>query len=361
MESVVEAENQTRSSPAWNSETLEYRFDVEAGAEQFTVRDYEGRDLDWFHFERGEPSDSTPQEPTASVQRSIPRRLTWRGVPHPSFWRFEEGGAYFVPERDPLPNVLSVLLPEFTFLDANDWYVVPIEGAAGTIQRIRLLRVVDSFGHVTFIEPAIGRRPNDPWRMFVLSNTDAAQPPDGARLFCPDIAANPQQGEILEEVLFVRDEAANQAWAVEIAYEDPATGARIDRRDEEAARLPPPTVTASTGTSVPRYVLRSELAAHWIPYIPRHQRPGDPLNAQIYFRRGRTLPDANHAHPQHRTKLVAESWRLAEETLPRTGLRLQRLWRFARRTDGTALFWVARRKDSHPQEHSAGVDLDYIE
>ena len=361
MESVVEAEGNASSSPAWNSEDLEYRFSVEAGNDQLNARDYEGRDLDWYHFERTEAPEPAPGEATELVQRSIPRRLTLRGLPHPSFWRFEEGGVAFVPERDPMPNALSVLLPEFAFLDANDWFVVPLEGVAGAVQRVRSVRMVDSFGHVTDLAAGIGRQPGDVWRVFTIDHAEGTANADGALLLCPDIAANAQQGAILEEVLFVRDEAANQVWAVELAYQDSSTGLRVDRRDEEAGRIAPPSSAAASATNMARYRLRSELAAHWIPYIARRMRPADPDDAQIYFRRGRTLPEATQAQPQYRTRLVAESWRLREESLPPTGLRVQRLWRFARCSDGTGLFWVARRKHFSPQEHSAGIDFDYLE
>jgi len=361
LDSVVEAEEPDGSSPAWNAERLEYRFAVEAGSRRLDAQGYDGRALDWYHFDLGSRTEREDAPGENLVQRAIPGRLASRGMPHPSWWRFEEGGIFFVPESDPLPNALSVLLPEFAFLDSIDWYVVPLEGVAGTLQRIESVRVVDSFGIVTQLRPAIGRRDGETWRVFTLSGDDPAGE-GGALLFCPDIAANPQQGQVLEEVLFVRDEAANLAWAVELAYQDPATGARVDRRDEEAARLPPPAPPVPGAQPArPSYRLRSELSAHWIPYVPRRLVPADPDHAQIYFRRGRTAADASRAHPQHRTRLVAESWRLQEEALPRTGLRLQRLWRFARKSDGTPLFWVARRKDPHPQEHSAGIEFDFVE
>lgn len=361
MESLVEAEDDLGTPPAWDPSALEYRFSVHAGSSELRANGYDGRDLDWYHFERVQHPATDPDRGDELVQRSIPSRLTWRGLPHPSWWRFEEGGVHFVPERDPLPNALSVLLPEFAFLDANDWYVVPVEGVAGALQRVHSVRMVDSFGFVTQLDPGIGRRPGETWRAFTLSEADPTRPADGALLFCPDTAASLQQGDVVEELLFVRDEAANQAWAVELAYQDPATGKRVDRRDEEARRLPPPTqAAAGQPGDLPRFRLRSELAAHWIPYVPRRVAPDDPSNAQIYFRRGRTLAGASRAQPQFRTKLVDESWRVLEESLPRTGLRLQRIWHFARHNDGTPLFWTARRKSFQPNEHSAGIELDYL-
>ena len=176
MESVVEAESNASTSPAWNSEDLEYQFSVEAGNDQLNARDYEGRDLDWYHFERTEAPEPAPGEVTELVQRSIPRRLTLRGLPHPSFWRFEEGGVAFVPERDPMPNALSVLLPEFAFLDANDWFVVPLEGVAGAVQRVKSVRMVDSFGHVTDLAAGIGRQPGDVWRVFTIDHATDGSP-----------------------------------------------------------------------------------------------------------------------------------------------------------------------------------------
>src|SRR5262249_39460168 len=152
----------------WNAESLEYRFSVQAGSRRLDARGYDGRALDWYHFEmaaeRGREGGAAPKH----VQRAIPGRLAWRGMPHPSWWRVEEGGIFFVPESDPLPNALSVLLPEFAFLDSNDWYVVPLEGEAGTLQRVESVRVVDSFGVTTELQPAIGRRDGETWQVFTL-------------------------------------------------------------------------------------------------------------------------------------------------------------------------------------------------
>ena len=66
----------------------------------------------------------------------VPTQLTFRGAPHSRWWRFEEGDAYFDSPHDPEPNVLSMLLPEFFFIDINNWYLAPLLQTAGTIREI---------------------------------------------------------------------------------------------------------------------------------------------------------------------------------------------------------------------------------
>lgn len=74
--------------------------------------------------------------------------------------------------------MLSMLLPEFFFIDINNWYLAPLLQTAGTIREITSLKIVDSFGVTTEIGPSASA--GDPeWAMFALAPSTASSPNDG--------------------------------------------------------------------------------------------------------------------------------------------------------------------------------------
>src|SRR4051794_33358076 len=79
----------------------------------------------------------------------------------------------------------------------------------------------------------------------------------------------------------------------------------------------------------------------------------------MYLRRARTTEDL--ANIQFRSQLVAESWRLDEHEVPRTGLRVRRLYRYARGSDGQELFWIGRQKDTSAAIASPTLRFDFLE
>src|SRR3954469_19719732 len=75
-------------------------------------------------------------------------------------------------------------------------------------------------------------------------------------------------------------------------------------------------------------------------------------------------PGPHHGRPaniQFRSQLVAESWRLDEHEVPRTGLRVRRPYRYARGSDGQELFWIGRQKDPSAAIASPTLRFDFLE
>ena len=105
----------------------------------------------------------------------------------------------------------------------------------------------------------------------------------------------------------------------------------------------------------------SNLPRHWIPYVPRRNAPGTAQPGDMHLRRGRTDEAATAAAPQYRSKIVSESMTLNEEEVPRSGLRVRRIARYARGSDGTQHFWVGRLKESGQRTGLPGLRFDYVE
>jgi hypothetical protein len=95
---------------------------------------------------------------------------------------------------------------------------------------------------------------------------------------------------------------------------------------------------------------------------------GDPPSLRPIERRhqfwrlpSRTDPQAAADHPQYHTRIVAEAWRLNEHEVPPEGIRVRRTQRYARGSDGRALFWVARPVDPAPRSTLPRPAFDYLE
>lgn len=160
------------------------------------------------------------------------------------------------------------------------------------------------------------------------------------------------EGQPLEEVLFIRDEMANLAWAVERAVSGPA-GRPLNRF--EAWRKPAPPAPVGTLT----YRLATEVPDYWVPFVPVH--PGAPsagtpasYRSVVFERRAVTPPLGRLLEPE-RPKMT-----INEEEVPRSGAVVTRAYRYARWTDGSTRLWVGRRKRPGQGEGSSGLRFDVV-
>lgn len=348
LDALIEAEADNGESPAWSSEALAYTFGAATSAHKLLAADYFGKRLDWFNFDV-ESVTVPASPPPATERRVVPTALQFRGMPYPKWWRFEDGDADFERPDDPEPNILATLLPEFVVIDSNNWYLVPLKQTAGTVREIVAVKVVDGFGVVTEIRPS----KSGTWRMFAMSAA-STEADVLSLLFVPNIALDVLDNDELEEIIVMRDEEANLVWAVERRYQRPDGTAVVNGDGSDAQ----PAAAPATANDRPRYRFRADVPRHWIPYVPRKI---EAVGGDTYLRRGRTDESATREKPQHHTRIVGESWQLREEEIPRSGLRIRRLRRFARGSDGKGFGWVARTREAANRLPQPGLSFDYLE
>jgi hypothetical protein len=166
-------------------------------------------------------------------------------------------------------------------------------------------------------------------------------------LLLPPVARHVLTSRPIEEVVMMRDEMANLAWAVEYSYEG-GTGTarqRAEQQERKEASAPPPadaTLTYRLGTEAPSY---------WFPLVPE-RRAGD-----LRLVLSRMADQDPSARPMGRF-LTLGGPSIADREIPREGLRLQRERVLTRWSDGTAHLWSRRLKRVERGEGSSGLRFD---
>jgi hypothetical protein len=192
--------------------------------------------------------------------------------------------------------------------------------------------------------------------MFGVTHADGT--PDGALLIAPALAAS-LQGRDIEDVLLLRDEAANLAWAVERAVEgdDGRPADRAQAAHEAVGPAPP----APVPDTLP-YRLRTDPPPHWFPLLPQRAAASDP---SMTFRLGalaRVGPGpATPLRPRGRLLAAMSNdpeITLREDEVPREGARVTRAYQLARWIDGGTYLWLGRRKTVGRGEGSSGLRFD---
>ena len=171
------------SAPAWVDGRMEYAFTLATatGDEKvLAARQYRGGGLDWAAFDHApgaalRPSAGAPADDVLAV--ALPTPVTFKGMPGPRFWQFEDPGIAF-PAIDAAADDLARLVAvEFALIYGNNFFVVPIRLPVGTLSEVRSLVVEDSFGLATLVgfdggirRPRLGMAPvqavdRRPWRI----------------------------------------------------------------------------------------------------------------------------------------------------------------------------------------------------
>jgi hypothetical protein len=354
----------------WNSERMEYAFAVAAptsdGERALVAAEYAHGHLDWHSFDQrpggalGAVADASAVEPL--VRTAIPAPVTYRGMPVARWWEFEDGQVNFGAVDAGPTDLLRLLLLGFALDYGNDWFLMPIDLPAGAIYRVTSLVVTDSFGERTLLRPYTEVQPaGSRWRMFNLAATDSGAEADEELLFIPPVLPPGLQGEPLEEVLLLRDEVANLAWAVERRVQE-AGGRPLDRFEQyQRARAPTPERAAVPGDGELRYSLATTVPDHWIPLVATRQDPDGP---DIRLVRGRVLLQGSSAPvsppPLGRLLEPDRPLRLFEEEVTRAGARVTRAYQYVRWTDGSSHLWIGRQKGAGRGEGASGLRFDAV-
>jgi len=365
---------------AWNPSRLEYAVSVgarlSANAQDdmtFSATEIDGP-IDWSSFDLNPQASLTTtadQSVTSLVETTIPVPVNFAGAPAPRFWEMEDARvAYGLVPVGPT-DLAHLMMIEYASAYGNDWFVVPLTLPVGSVTRVDSLVVTDTFGVRSLVRP-IGD-PALPPAYFSLWQSAYRNLPSSAaakiatnRFFLPPTLSRTIDSAPLEDVLFMRDETANLAWAIERTVESPIEQPAQRCEAPDSAPLQPS--PDSMGTELPRYRLSSQVPPNWIPLLPvQLPNPSQPLNTagQILSRlkRGAVLqPDGTkQVHAAVGGILNAGAQLLLyDEEVPREGVHITRQRRLARWTDGSTWLWTSFRNQAGTGEGSSGLKFDQV-
>jgi hypothetical protein len=372
---------------AWLADYLEYQFacavPASNGEEVLTADEYYHGHLDWYNFEfdrarntLGEPANPQPTV-TGFTKTFWPTVVTFNGMPATRWWTFEDGKTNFGGIKPGTIDLAKLLLMEFGLVYANDWFLTPFRLPAGSLSRVKGLVVTNVFGERFWIDPA-GKGLDDQWetwRMFSLNIKGDAQLPADLALLLPSSCPKIQEGPLLEEVAFMRDEMANMVWGIEktvsLPHGRPKAGfeaATETRRLFERLANLTPTPEPEYHAKI-RYSVMNTVPEHWIPFIPVHDEGS---NREIRLQRAAMLrflkEEASPARIRPRTNLLREGLEMEpkspyfvhEEEVPRAGVLVTQRFQRTRWYGGKVFTWLGIRKITGRGEGSSGLAFDQI-
>ena len=333
------------ATDAWVPERLEHRatlhVELPEGAATLHAVAYPGGRLDWddFDLEIAAPGGASSGEVHAFA--ALPTPLDVPGMPRVRFWELED--PRFDPGRVSIgPGDLgTALVVEAALAYAADWFLLGVPAQLGALHHLARLDVVDTFGVATEVRPAARVRPDAGWALWQLSpRTGGAAAP---YLFLPTATASLVQGEIIEDVLLVRDELANVGWGIERTITD-ALG-RPARR------------TASTATA-PSTTAAADLRYEPLPPLPDDRVPLARVEAADgpRLRRAQGVA-APMLAPPTRGRFLTPGFTVHEGEVGREGVALTRRWQCALDATGRRWIWCTRSKA--PGAPQAGLRLAF--
>jgi hypothetical protein len=368
------AEPASPADDAWAPSRLEYAATVSASFSDqpldqinLAATGFDGGRLDWSSFDCDfEINMSSNVDHTFSsvTETTIPAPVTYRGAPAVRFWEIEDSRLAYGLLPVAQTDLAHMMVIEYAGSYGNDWFVVPLTLPVGSINRVDSLVVTDSFGVRTLLKP-IGTWGTVARSFFMWQHANIRRP--GAEdmpgrqnnmLFLPPAIGQVMQSAALEDVLFMRDEMANMAWAIERSIENPTEQARIYREPAPAPGVPAP-IPANTA----RYVLSSSVPGNWIPLLPVQTRSQN-NNLILRLKRGRMLqidggPPTPHPSQSQALNTGADLL-LYDCDVPREGVHVTRARRTSRWTDGSTFVWTAFRKQVGRGEGSSGLEFDQL-
>jgi hypothetical protein len=363
---------------AWRSRRLDYAATVTSTAVatgaaapdtvSLVASDFRGGELDWFSFSLAQPDGApvrggpapapAPPEETVKSFNFLPTHVTFRGMPASRWWDFEDGVTDFGALTPDKVDIATLLVMEFALVFGNDWFVVPIPTDVGSLSQVTTLVVTDSFGVRTVVEPTeslpVGQG-ESVWSLFKLTGGGERSP----YLLMPPCLGVVMEGEPLEDVLFLRDDMAAMAWAVEHRLQGPMD-APIDAAQlalEHDAALPEPPPLQVPGGPRQTYVLETTPPDNWIPMVS----VVSPSGAR-YLRRGILVrPGRGDIHAAAQLLEPEHPLFVADESISREGAEVTRTFRRARWSDGSTATWLAHRTRPGRGPGWSGLAFDLVE
>lgn len=363
----------------WQSSRMEYALSVAARLSPdpidectLTASEFYDGHLDWSSFDRNlevNMGTDTDRRFGNLTETNVPAPVSFRGAPAARYWELEDARVDYGLIPVGPTDLAQLMLIEYAGSYGNDWFVVPLDLPVGSVTRVSSLVVTDTFGVRTLHRP-IGdpTLPAPHWSMWQMAHTRRAGTaplanPTRNLFFLPPSLGRNLESAAVEDVLFMRDEMANLAWAIERKVENPVEQAVARVEGDPPRTGPAGPADQPAGTAPPRYLLSTTVPAYWIPLLPVQLRIA-PDKIVSRLKRGAVLqPDGTQVVHRAQGRVLAAGGELLlyDEEVPREGIRVTRHYQMARWIDGSAWTWLAYRKAVGRGEGASALRFDSID
>jgi hypothetical protein len=264
-------------------------------------------------------------------------------MPNNRFWTFEDPSINFdaldlFSRTDQKPSTATMMALEFALSYGDDWCQVPVP--AHGICVVSAVAITDCFGDTVAAQHPAGR-----WNLF--RHDDPSAPGGLGAVFVNAAPAVVLQGDMLEEVHFLRDEQANLAWAIETVVPRPLGGGMAPAAPIPSAR--PADEAGPSWTLSP-----TDLPRNWFPLVQVTDPPGRLAVGRLWT--------ARDARPAGRvlSELLPDG-RLHDDEVPSEGVQVTRSWQAARATDGSLHLWIGRAKSPRQTDLAPALRFDVVD
>ncbi len=345
---------------AWRADRQEYNFRMATQAAEGEVGleagEYRGGRLDWEAFDMGTaPKELRGGKTAPKVVKSrgavLPASVRYSGMPASRWWEFENGRVHFGGLEAQPEDLIRLVMAEFATTFGDDWLVMPVRLGVGALNRVTKVKVLDNFGGS--LEPKamalrdVAINPTRNWRYFEMNGDSSVAAGRCPWLFLPATLSERQEGIPIEEVLFLRDEAANLGWAVE---------RRLEGKDGIGRPRPVPALRELPNPGGWTYTVAGDVPAGWIPLLPQIIGSGP----EIELRRARLSGWKEEDFPRALVLNPTEKLVMKEEAVPTGGMLVTRSWQRARGADGRVYVWIGREKRPGMGEQGSGWEVDRL-
>ena len=345
---------------------------AEPAAPVYSATRFGGGTLDWYSFD----TTAAPGNPVAAAARAaamatvtsttttVPVVAGFRGAPVGRYWQLEDARTD-LGAIDTFPTELtSLLLAEFTACFAGDWYRLPVRVPYGSAVHIDALVSTDTFGVATLVPGASTRQGPRPWRMYEHSSAveGSSRDEDDGWLLVPPLAVPTLDSAPVEEVVLLRDPAADLAWGIEHIVTN-AVGRPVRRSEDLLAQGRG--ATPDTRDGLPDawvWRLATSVPENWIPLLPTRGRAADDdytLVQGAMLRYTRSQDGTLAAVPVLPASLLLRAGLLLpEREVPREGMSIRRVRLLARAGDGSTVRWTSWQATLGHGQGSSGLAYD---
>jgi hypothetical protein len=321
-------------STAWVPDRLEYAFSMEAGVPEgrltLTAPEHHGGAIDWDSFHAETYLNTAPQTGQDISANGIPVVLEIPGMPSPWFWALENSRFDTGRIEAGASDTARLLLIEAAMAYASDWFLLPIHLPMASLSRLSSVQIIDTFGVSTLILDTEEVVPDSQWSLWRVTQGTSKLP----YMLLPPPESGSLISDPIEQFAFVRDEAANLAWAHPL----------IPRANYHAPPLP-------SGPGDLIYIPVTPLPDSRVPLVLTEANPGE----RFLVRAGMVnQPDSLP------TPMLSAQFRVRDEEIPDEGLTLSRRFELGRTPDGKLHLWISRAAVPGARLPASGLVFDKL-